>query len=520
MSRVRSWGAVLGLLLVTGGVLAADRVAPPVESEEESPTPVSGVEPTAGSAVCAVGDARDGTALTAVAARPPGLGSGPSETEVLAFEDGETRRSSLPTLFPGADGRTSPSGGQGLGTWARWRNAPVAVTREWAWTDAEDLPDALVAGPCAPPFSDTWTVPGMSTVGGEEARLRLANPYRTDATVAVRFLTPEGVEEPLILRNVSVPARSVREIEVNEVLPERADLAAVVEVATGRVAVEGYQLARAAIGDIDAASLLAAAPAPAEEWTVPYVVDGEDAASWLWVANPGERTATVELSLHGPDGGEVPAGLGEVTAPPGTLTRVDLRGTFPEDVPSAAVTARSGGVPVAVSAGFRLTGPDATNRTYTVQLGADTTDRSWVVSGGSPDGRLERLRLVNPGSEDATVDVGLFNGTVLDEPDDLQDLEVPAGSARTVALTDHLEGVRRWSAFVRSEGGRVVVGRVGRGGSESTSRFVAVLGVPGGRWTQPASSLVGRHEPGLVVRLDTDPDTGDGPPTAQGTAGP
>jgi hypothetical protein len=500
--RWRSWLAVLVLAVVATVVLVADEIAPPLA------TPAAGTSVTtdgaaSGSWVCAVGDGRSGTSLATVAARPGAPGDGPASVEVVGFEDGAVRATSLPQLFPGADARARPRGGDELAAWARWTGAPVAVTREWRWDDVEDLPGATVAGACARPFSGTWVIPGMSTTGGNEARIRLANPYRSDATVAVGFLTPDGVEEPLALRNVTVSARSVREVVVNDSLPERADLAAVVEVASGRLAVEGYQIARSEIGDIDGGSLLAAAPESAEDWTVPWVPDGEESSSWLWVANLGERTAPVELTLHTPSGGQVPDGLAEVSVPPGQLRRVDLRGTLPDGETSAAVTVRSNGAPVVVSAGSQMVSAIPGRTGFPIQLAAPSTDATWVVSGGDTTDRLERLRLVNPGGTDASVSVVLWNGTTLLRPSELQDLDLSAGAARTVEIHEQLGTVSGWSAFVTAAGGEIVVGRVARNTGDEGWHLVATLGIPGRAWAPVTSGLVAIQEPGLVHRLGT-----------------
>jgi hypothetical protein len=503
VSRRRLWVALLALVLVAGAVLAADELAPPMAAEPETSPAAGASRPVSGSWICAVGDGRRGTQLTTVAARPGASGAAPADVEVVGIEDAQVRGTALPPVFPGADGRVSPRGGEGLATWARWSAGPVAVAREWRWDEVDDLPVATIAGPCAPPFGGTWVIPGMSTDGGHEARLRLANPYRSDATVSVGFVTPEGAEDPLVLRNVTVSARSVREIVVNDSLPERSDLAAVVRVASGRLAVEGYQITRAEIGGVDGGSLLSASTRSSEDWTIPWVADREDATSWLWIVNLGERTAPVELTLHTADGGQVPEGLAEVSVPAGALRRVDLRGTLPPGETLAAVTVRSNGAPVVVSAGSELTSEVAAQTAFPVQLGAAAPDDLWVVSGGDSTDRLERLRLVNPGGTPATVSVSVFNGTTLRRPEELRELPLPPGAARTVDLHEILGAVPGWTAFVTSSGGDIVVGRLGRNTGDEGWRFVATLGVPSWSWAPRTSGLVAAEDPGLLQRFGT-----------------
>ena len=575
MSRRRGWVAALLVVLVAAAVLAADRVA---DEPEQVPTaaPVDGADevPAAGGSVCAVGlgprpervlldvddlseqatddedgdddedgeeaddEAADGEEVDGedavtrgsgeasspadlIVARHDAVGSGPSEPELELLREGERSTQGLPEVFPGADERERlPTDEELTAAWLRWRDAPVVTTREWRIED-DDLPPATVAGGCAATSAQPHVIPGMSTAGGDEAHLRLANPFRSAATVAVGFLTPEGAEEPVALRNLTVPPRSVREVIVDEVLPEREDLAAVVEVASGRLAVEGLQIARADAGDVDGASLLAASTAAAEQWTIPWLSDVDAAESWLWVTNREERTADVELTLHGPDGREAPSGLAEVEVPPGEQRRVDLTATFPDDLEVAGVSARSDGVPVTVSGGASIAADAVEDTASIVQLGA-APDATWVVSGARGAEREEALRLVNPGTRDAVLDVTVFTGVTAEQPEELSEVSVPAGAARTVALDEALEDASDWTAFVTATEGEVVVGRVGQdrlarddedaedeqdaddADDEIAPRHLVVApGVSSAAWVPRQEGMTGRQVEGLTRQLRT-----------------
>ncbi len=440
---------------------------------------------------------------TIIASRPTGAGSAPAQLERVDLVEGERSSTPLPAVFPSSDGRTEAVRSDELAaSWLRWRDGVVAVSREWRLEEVPGLPDATVSGPCTTTAASTIIVPGMSTTGGDEARLRLANPHDGPASTAVSFATPGDPQAPLVLQNLSVPAGSVREVVVNDVLPERADLAAVVDVTSGRLAVEGIQVSRSAIGDVDGVALLEATTEAAEDWTVPWIGDDDATAGWLWVLNRGDRAATVELTLHTEDGGEPPAGLTEVSVPEGELRRVDLSGTLPEEVTEAAVTARSNGVPIVVSGGVRRTADEVERTGIAVQLGA-ATDTRWVVSGAAGDRRRERLRLVNPESEIASVDITVFDGVQALAPEELQGIEVPAGATRTVVLEDLLAPTARWSAFVTSSSGEVVVARVGSDGGTGPLHLVAGAGVPAASWSVTGSGLEPVARPGLVTQLGT-----------------
>jgi hypothetical protein len=542
MNRRSALAMVIALVL-TVAVLAVDRVAPPPEPTEPIEAAPVTVTPIAGASTCAVGDGRDGSELSVTAARPGEVGEGPAQVDVAAFEDGEERAIAVPPVFPGVHGRATVDGGDGFATIVRWRGAPVAVDREWELAGDDELPPGTIAGPCPSEISDRWVVPGMITVGGSEARLRVANPFGTDATVAVGFVTPEGPEQLLALQNLSVSAGGTLEIDVNEVMPERADLAAVVRVLSGRAIAEGYQLTRSEIGDIDGASLLAASTAPSETWTVPWVTDSETDDSWLWVVNLGDRPAPVEFTLHTADGGAPPEGLSEVTVAPGQLRRIDLRGTLPEGATGAAVTARSDGAPIHLSGVVQRATEDPATSAFAVQLGAPRSDTSWIVSGGAiGEGRREAVQVVNPGSEAAEFSVTLFNGSTVSRPADLADLQLGPGENTQLDLEAELADADSWSAFVTVSEGEVVVGRLGVGGREGGLHLVAAPGAPSVAWSTAGNGLSGRAVVGLVQQLGTrfgvgylgvraddtelpvtppglDTDT-EGPDTDHGTEGP
>jgi hypothetical protein len=503
MNRRSVLTIVVGLLLILG-VLAVDVVAPPPDPAEQVAVEPAAITPVAGTSTCAVGDGREGTDLAVSVARPGELADGPAELEIVGFEGGEERRRPAPPLFPGIHAFAAVDGGEEQATSVSWRGGPVAVERTWQLREADELPPGTVAGPCPSTVSDRWVVPGMITVGGSEARLRVANPFASDATVAVGFVTPEGPEQPLALQNLSVPARGTLELDVNEFLPERADLSAVVRILSGRAVVEGYQLTRAAIGDIDGASLLAASTAPSETWTVPWVSDSEADDAWLWVVNLGDRPAPVELTLHTEDGGIPPAGLSEVTVAPGQLRRIDLRGTLPEGVPTAGVTARSDGAPIHVSGVVQRRGADAAGSGFVVQLGVPASDDRWIVTGGPlGEGRRELLEVLNPGSEAAELSVTLFDGSSVVRPAELDGLTVGPGGRLRLDLQPHLTGARSWSAFLTTSAGEVVVGRIGLGGHDDGLHLVATPGTPSSAWGAPVAGLPSSPAIGTVQRLGT-----------------
>lgn len=461
--RAWTWGraALLVVVLVAGAALGADRLVDP-PPEPEPPVAAEGQART-GSRVCVVGGRGGGAEVSVHLARPGTEDDPPARLDLEVVRDGGLRALPVPELLPGSVVPIGIDGAGALPTRVRWRDAPVAVER--SWSTGGRLPAGLVAGPCADIATERAVIPGLTTLGGAEARIRLANPFPGDASVRIGFLGPDGPEDPLVLENVSVPAFGTREVVVNEHLPERADLAAIVDVRAGRVAVEGVQAHRAAIGGIDAVSLLAASTSPSEQWTLPWIGNAPDDRSWLWIANLGSRDALVELTLATGDGGLVPDGLGELTVEAGRHLRVDLRGAIPADRDRVSLVVRSEGAPVHVSAGVERRAEHPADTAMAVQLASPAPDARWVVTGGPTADRDERLRLVNPGSEPAVVDIAVFAAGRLRTPADLAGLVVGPGAAAEVRLGDVLDDgfgeVEAWVAFVTASEGELVVGRIG-----------------------------------------------------------
>jgi hypothetical protein len=525
VSRGRGRPAVaLGMLVVSlAAVGVADAVVGPAAEPVVEAAGEPGAEAVSGRTVCAVGDAREGTQAAIDVVRPGQQGDAPASAEVEQFEGGEVASTATVRLFPGAAARTDVEVGEGGAGDVRWTGAPTVTTRSWRFDGEEELPPGTAAGPCVPGTAATsWTVPGLTTTGGAEARLRVANPHGTGATVAVGFLTPEGPDDPTRLRNLSVGPHETIELLLNEYVPEQDDLAAVIEVASGRVAVEGVQLHRNAIGGVDGVSLLQAATEPAETWTVPWLIDGEGRSSWLWIANRTDRSAPVELTYHTEAGGAVPELLAEVSVPPGTVRRIDLTGTLPAGLDSAALTARSDGVPITVSGVAELSAGDPDDTGFAVQLGAPATDAVWTLTGTGAEGRAEQLRLINPGSEPATVDATLWDGSQATQPEELTGIEVAPGALVVVPLQGLLEGAPTWALTVRASAGEVVAANVGSGDPAGPRHLVASLGAPSAWWTT-AGAPERRAAPGTAQRLGT--ELGIAPidplaPTEDGTPDP
>ncbi|HEX9890278.1 MAG TPA: DUF5719 family protein [Nitriliruptorales bacterium] len=463
----------------------------------------------AGTWFCAVGDTGPDNSLRVVAGVPAGVTRTP-EVRVDTFQEGAARLGPEVEVFPGS-GLRQPieSGLQDVGIAMRWWRAPAALHRIWT-VGTPGAPNGIVEGPCEPTPSRVWMIPGVSTAGGAEARLVLANPFETDATMTIVLTTPEGLREPQLLGNVVVPRGSVREVLLNEHAPEQPDLGAIVRVRTGRIIAEGYQTVDAAIGGIEGVTLVKAAPAASEIWTVPWFEDGGPDAgpagtqSWLWVTNPTDRPASLTLTLHTTGGGVVPE-IEELTVEPGVVRRIDLRGIVPEGLPDrAGATVRSeNGVPIVVSSATQIGGPDAQRTGLGIQLGATAPDGLWIFGGAAGPSRADFLHLANPSSEPALVDVRIWTDLGAVVPPELQAVPVPAGSVVALDLGVHVppEGGQHTTLVVAREGS-VVAGRQAFD-HLGTLQLVVTVGVPGRTWAGGRTVLPVEFAPGLTQRIGT-----------------
>lgn len=491
--------AVILALVGLGSVL--DRVAPATAPTE----PVApAVDTVAGAWICAVGDTAEGSSLDLISVAPPAEGGNPSALAVTTFAEGEPRTRTSGRVFPNSAHVTSVEEGLGeLGAVIRWRDVPAAVNRQWR-VEAEGRPSGLVAGPCQSEASDRWVVPGLATAGGAQARVVLANPFGSAASVAIDLTTTGGILSPRRLENVVVPARSVVEILLNEHAPERADLGAIVSARSGRVVVEAVQSYDAAIGGVEGVSLVLAAPQPAEAWTVPALRTTEASPSWLWITNPSEQESAFTISLHGTSGGVVPEGFEELTLAPGTTQRVELVGLLEGDEETSAATVTvENGVPVVVSGATQFRADAEERSGITVSLGATGLDASWVVTPGAVSGRTVLLDLVNPSGSAASVDVALWTGTGLVRPEELAGMDLPAGGTAVVDVTPFLDGSEGPVAlFATATAGEFVAG-LRAFAPDGRRDAVAFTGVPAGRFRASPAAPEVRFAPTLPSRLGT-----------------
>lgn len=500
MSRATSpLVATVVVVLVAAAGVVLDQVLP---APSTAPPDVAATRTAvSGAWFCVAGRADAENELRTVAATMPGQPTS-SALRLDVVAGGETTRGAELEVFPGSMHLQPIGPVEGdLAVAARWWRTPSTVGRLWR-RNVTGEPAGLLEGACEPDPGTSWFLPGVSTAGGAQARIAVANPFDTDAAIGVTLYTEAGVETPELLKNLAVPARTVRVIELNDHAPERQDLGAVITARAGRVVAEGWQTVDPAVGGVEGVSLAKLANRPAGTWTVPWLPGG-DAEVWAWVLNPSERSASLEITVHTPNGGSPLGDMADVSVPPRTLQRIDLRGVLPEDVPQGAVTVTSAnGVPIVVSAATITRSEDVARTGFSIQLGETAPDAGWTIVTGSNAGRGEALHLVNPTSSPAVVDVTVAGPVSVHGPDWLQGLTVPAGTGLDLDLRSSLPDLDIHTIYVVAEEGAVVAG-VRAFGSEGELDLVAHPGVPTRAWRGAEDVPPVEFEPGLSRKLGT-----------------
>lgn len=530
-------GALRPVLLILGivvaflasAVLGVSGPAAPTTTVTTAVPPA----PVAGGAVCVTGAGPLRTVADLLLVAPPSRPEG-ADVEargvVLTLGGSTVERSAVGPLAAGALVRTDVELGTDGWLWTGWADAPLLAWQEWRTPGAPGQPGGAVASTCLPADAQVQTVLGLTTAGGDEALLRLANPFDADATFAITLVTPTTVLEPVALRNVSVRAGTRTTVRLNDHAPEEPDLAAVVTVGTGRLAVEGLQRTVAAIGGVDGLASVAPVGEPAVAWTVPWLPAGPDVDGAVWILNPSPRDVVVEVTVHTPEGASVPDALTSVDVGAGALLRVAVDDLVADDRPVLGLTLRSQTTGVLIGAGARLRSDDPARTGLVRPAASPAPDDLWMLAGVGGEGRRTILHVVNlseveveprivlttlpatPSPEEGTGE-GATDGTTdgaTGEQDDappadvgpvtteLSPPSIASGAVARIILP--LDGAGAWSAAV-SGGPGLVVARTTLG--DDVLEPIASAGVPSRTWTSVRPSLVGRARPGWVTGLGT-----------------
>ena len=157
-------------------------------------------------------------------------------------------------------------------------------------------------GPCATHVSNRWYFASGRTELDSKQYLALMNPFPETAVFNVEFRTLARSRQPQALQGASVPARSVRIIDIGENITSEANVATIVTTQRGRLIAERLQVVDGSLGANGAALQLGVAR-PATSWIMPAGRINEGGDHSLIMFNPAEPNDPV-LSVND-DGEEV-----------------------------------------------------------------------------------------------------------------------------------------------------------------------------------------------------------------------
>lgn len=251
-----------------------------------------------------------------------------------------------------------------------------------------------------------WLLGGATTVEQSPLDLVLFNPFPEDASVELRFVSENGAEPLTELEDVSVPAGSVRVIDIEALLPSRLHLAVAVDDPAGLVT-PAFRNG----GDTTDWSLLSGT-SQSDRWEFPIGgVARHDAQ--LVLVNDGPIAVTASIDFYTPDESRLAAV--EVVLEPRRLAVVDID----DDVSGVAVDADG-------PLGAAVVG-EAFGARYAVE-GLDRAASSWYLTPGATEDQAVVVRLMNTSAAPLSISVTPVGASgVAGDPDKVS---VPAGTIR------------------------------------------------------------------------------------------
>jgi hypothetical protein len=288
--------------------------------------------------------------------------------------------------------------------------------------------------PCASKASDEWHFADGSTARDATLLLALFNPFPDDAVAELSFTHEEGRATPSVYQGLVVPARGLIVVDVGAEVRRREQVSSTVRVRSGRLVVDRIQLRteRPKRG----AALNLGAPSGGDVWYFPEGAKAEGIAERVVVYNPGEREALVDVEFTLDEGAIEPF---ELSVPPRDRAVLDV--SAEERVPAGAhaITVRSvNGEGVVAERWIEANGSGRLG--LGVTSGSPITSERWLFAFGATNASNDEWIVVhNVNAEDVEVDVVALAAGRLLPIQNLQNLEVPAGSRKPIRLGDHVK---------------------------------------------------------------------------------
>lgn len=324
---------------------------------------------------------------------------------------------------------------------------------------------------CANATSDTWYLADGFTVDGSLDQVILTNPFEQTVVANLEFATREGSRRPGSYSGLTVPARSVRVIDLGAPgagAQSEPILAVSVEATRGRLVVGRAQTFLG--GGRTGSQVALASPALRDQWWFADGVKGQGASERYSIYNPTDESVEVDVLFIGI---ETPVLLDPIVIDAREVVTYDPgeEADLPEGR-HAAVFATQSEPSIVVERAVTRTVGDTT--ATSVIVGATPRQDAYVAStwhvGVSPDEpATEALVIYNADNTDGTVSVLAVGQSGPVPVDGLQDIPITRASILTIDLTDPLVLGRE---LIIESSSRVFVERsfpTGRGDTRSSS---------------------------------------------------
>lgn len=313
-----------------------------------------------------------------------------------------------------------------------------ALVEQWSLHPSGDSHAA-----CANATSDSWYLADGFTVEGSLDQIVLTNPFEQTVVANLSFATQEGPRQPGSYRGLTVPARSVRVIDLGAPgagAQSEPILAVNVEAARGRLVVGRSQ--RFLGGGRLGTQVTLASPTLRNQWWFANGIRDEGVTARYSIYNPTSDPVEVDALFLGID---APLALDPIEVPARQVVTVDPGEFSVDDLPigrHAAVFATS-------NASSSIVVERATTDRQDDQVGttviAGAPPRqdgfiatTWHVAAGPPTPVTGGLVFYNVTNTPGTVSVFAIGSSGPSPVPGLQDVELGAASVVAVDLTDPL----------------------------------------------------------------------------------
>ena len=285
------------------------------------------------------------------------------------------------------------------------------------------------SSPCADTPTGESAFGGGSTADDARMSILVLNPYAGEATIDLTVTSENGIESAPEFAGVVVPALSVRQIDLNEIVPERLSLSVLVQARNGSV------LAYASGGVGERRALWRGTAPEVDTWLM--LPPGGGGRS-LFISSPSGSEIEYQIDLYGPEG-LVPAFAQGVLAGRASST-VDLSEISPESIAVRVISTE----PLVAAA--RVITADG----YAISEGVNAPATSWLLpGGGGPPGGSGSVLVINPGVDPVTVEARSIADQTLSRSFDLEPdamLSIPMAAADGYRIDATAPVVVFWSA--------------------------------------------------------------------------